>query len=162
MSLSSTAVLAPVFDPEATLAAIERHAVSVLVVVPLMLRRILDVGEAVRARYDTSSLRVIASSGSAPGAPPVPGPPGGLRPVPYNVYGSTEVAVATIATPADLTAEPSTAGRAALGTTVRVLDADGAPVPVGETARIFVGSGLRFEGYTGGGGKEVIDGLLSI
>jgi fatty-acyl-CoA synthase len=162
MSLSSTAVLAPGFEPEATLAAIERHAVTVLIVVPVMLRRILDLGDAVRARYDTSSLRVIASSGAALGAPLVSDALEAFGPILYNIYGSTEVAVATIATPADLTVAPSTAGRTALGTTVRILDADGAPVPAGETGRIFVGSGLRFEGYTGGGGKEVVDGLLSV
>jgi fatty-acyl-CoA synthase len=134
----------------------------VLVIVPVMLRRIFDLSDAVRARYDTSSLRVIASSGSALGAPLARETLSAFGAILYNVYGSTEVAVATIATPADLTAEPSTAGRAALGTTVRILGTDGAPVPVGETGRIFVGSGLRFEGYTGGGGKEVIGGLLSI
>ena len=45
---------------------------------------------------------------------------------------------------------------------MRILDADGGgrcrPDVVG---RVFVGSGARFDGYTGGGGKEQIDGLLS-
>ena len=31
----------------------------------------------------------------------------------------------------------------------------------GATGRIFVGNDLAFEGYTGGGGKDVIEGLLS-
>ena len=31
----------------------------------------------------------------------------------------------------------------------------------GKIGRIFVGSGMAFEGYTGGGGKEVIAGLMS-
>jgi fatty-acyl-CoA synthase len=34
-------------------------------------------------------------------------------------------------------------------------------VPDGTTGRIFVGSGMEFSGYTGGGGKELIDGLMS-
>ena len=31
----------------------------------------------------------------------------------------------------------------------------------GETGRIFVGNDVQFEGYTGGGNKDEIDGLLS-
>ena len=79
----------------------------------------------------------------------------------FNLYGSTEVAWATIATPADLRAAPGTAGRPPRGTVMRLYDEDGVPVARGATGRIFVGNELAFEGYTGGGGKDVIDGLLS-
>jgi acyl-CoA synthetase (AMP-forming)/AMP-acid ligase II len=79
----------------------------------------------------------------------------------YNLYGSTEVAWASIATPQDLRAAPGTAGRAPHGTIVKLYDEDGRPVEQGETGRIFVGNEMQFEGYTGGGGKDVIDGLLS-
>jgi acyl-CoA synthetase (AMP-forming)/AMP-acid ligase II len=44
---------------------------------------------------------------------------------------------------------------------VKILDEDGNPVEDGETGRIFVGNSLLFEGYTGGGHKEVVDGLMS-
>ena len=57
----------------------------------------------------------------------------------YNLYGSTEVAWATIATPEDLRAAPGTAGRPPLGTVVKLLDAEGREVPQGESGRIFVG-----------------------
>ena len=79
----------------------------------------------------------------------------------YNLYGSTEVAYATVATPEDLRAAPGTAGRPPRGTVVRLYDEDGQEVPRGEVGRIFVGNEMAFEGYTGGGGKEAIDGLLS-
>jgi fatty-acyl-CoA synthase len=79
----------------------------------------------------------------------------------YNLYGSTEVAWASIATPADLRAAPGTAGRPPYGTIVRLFDSDGKPVEQGETGRIFVGNEMQFEGYTGGGSKDAIDGLLS-
>jgi fatty-acyl-CoA synthase len=79
----------------------------------------------------------------------------------YNLYGSTEVAWASIATPEDLRAAPGTAGRAPHGTIVRIYDDDGKPAKQGETGRIFVGNEMQFEGYTGGGGKDVVDGLLS-
>jgi acyl-CoA synthetase (AMP-forming)/AMP-acid ligase II len=79
----------------------------------------------------------------------------------YNLYGSTEVAWASIATPADLRAAPGTAGRPPHGTVVRIYDDDSEPVREGETGRIFVGNEMQFEGYTGGGSKDAIDGLLS-
>jgi acyl-CoA synthetase (AMP-forming)/AMP-acid ligase II len=79
----------------------------------------------------------------------------------YNLYGSTEVAYATVATPADLRAAPGTAGRPPRGTVVRLYDEAGNEVPRGEVGRIFVGNEMSFEGYTGGGTKEAIDGLFS-
>ena len=79
----------------------------------------------------------------------------------YNLYGSTEVAWATIAQPADLRAAPGTAGRPPFGTAVRLLDEDGREVADGTTGRIFVGNELVFDGYTGGGNKAIIDGLMS-
>jgi fatty-acyl-CoA synthase len=80
----------------------------------------------------------------------------------YNFYGSTEVAQTSIAMPEDLRAAPGTAGKPPRGTVVRIYDWEGRPVPVGTTGRIFVGNEAQFEGYTGGGDKERIDGLMSI
>ena len=79
----------------------------------------------------------------------------------YNVYGSTEVSAATIATPEDLRHAPGTAGRPARGTVVRLYDEAGRPVLQGDTGRIFVGNALLFEGYTGGGSKDRLDGLMA-
>ncbi|CAN5859092.1 long-chain-fatty-acid--CoA ligase FadD2 [soil metagenome] len=162
LGLSSTLVLDRRFDPERTVAAVARHRAAGLVVVPVMLRRILDLGGPVLDGSDTSSLRYIASSGSALGAPLATAALDRFGPVLYNVYGSTEVSLATIAGPTDLAAAPGTAGRPPPGSTVRVVDDAGRAVAVGTTGRIFVGNSSRFDGYTGGGGKESIDGLLSI
>ena len=79
----------------------------------------------------------------------------------YNTYGSTEVAYATIADPKDLREAPGTAGRTPHATEVRIYDENDEPVKQGETGRIFVGNGILFEGYTGGGHKDMIDGLMS-
>ena len=79
----------------------------------------------------------------------------------HNLYGSTEVAYASIATPADLAAAPGSVGRPPLGTTIRLLDGDGQPVPAGQTGRIFVGNSIQFGGYTGGGSKEQVAGLMA-
>ena len=161
VALASTLVLRRRFDAEDTLRTIDEHGVTALIVVPVMLQRIVQRGPQVVRRYDTGALRVIAASGSAlPGelATRVMDAFGDIL---YNLYGSTEVAWATIATPADLRAAPGTAGSAPRGTIVRLYDAAGDEVAPGETGRIFVGNELVFDGYTGGGAKAVIDGLTS-
>jgi len=158
---ASTMVLRRKFDEEETLRAVQDHRAQVLAVVPVMLQRILRLPDQTLASYDLSSLRITSASGSAL--------PGELATEwmdrfgdnVYNLYGSTEVAYATVATPEDLRAAPGTAGRPPRGTIVRLLDEAGNEVPQGEVGRIFVGNEMSFEGYTGGGGKEVIDGLLS-
>ncbi|HVL96640.1 MAG TPA: acyl-CoA synthetase [Solirubrobacteraceae bacterium] len=161
MSLASTIVLKRKFDPEATLSLTAQHECTTLVVVPVMLQRILELDDDVLTRYDLSKLRCVPVSGSAlPGAI-------STRWMDlfgdnlYNLYGSTEVAWATIATPEDLRAAPGTAGKPPRGTIVRIYDDDGKPVEAGQSGRIFVGNEMQFEGYTGGGNKDVLDGLMS-
>jgi acyl-CoA synthetase (AMP-forming)/AMP-acid ligase II/uncharacterized protein YndB with AHSA1/START domain len=154
-------VLRRKFDPEACLAEVARTRADGLAVVPVMMQRILDLPEETRRKYDTSSLKVVAASGSAL--------PGDLATRwmdefgdnLYNLYGSTEVAWATIATPADMRAAPGTAGRPPRGTIVRLYDDRGVEVKPGEAGRIFVGNEMLFEGYTGGGSKDVIGNLMA-
>jgi acyl-CoA synthetase (AMP-forming)/AMP-acid ligase II len=129
--------------------------------VPVMLQRIMELGEQTIARYDTRSLKVIALSGSALPGELATRAMDTFGDVLYNLYGSTEVAWATIATPEDLRAAPGTAGRPPMGTIVKLLDPDGREVEPGAEGRIFVGNEMMFEGYTGGGGKEIVGGLMS-
>jgi acyl-CoA synthetase (AMP-forming)/AMP-acid ligase II len=150
MLFGSTIVLQRRFDPEDVLRAIDMHRVRTLIVVPVMLQRIVDLPENVRAKYDTSSLEVVASSGSA-----LPGPLAqrwmdAFGDNLYNTYGSTEVSIATLADPQQLRAHPGTAGTPLRGSKV-----------VLHEGRIFVGNSALFDGYTGGGTKEMIDGMMA-
>jgi fatty-acyl-CoA synthase len=162
MTLASTVITHRSFDPSRILETIAERRVDTLVVVPIMMQRILALGRDVIRRHDTSSLRATLSSGSAL--------PGELALAwmdafgdnLYNFYGSTEVAQATCASPEDLRKAPGTAGRPPMGTIVEILDHEGRPVAPGETGRIFVANSSQFDGYTGGGGKEVIRGMMSI
>jgi acyl-CoA synthetase (AMP-forming)/AMP-acid ligase II len=161
LALNSTYVLRHRFDPEETLRATQSSGATALVVVPVMIQRILELPAETLDRYDLSNLRVVAVSGSAL--------PGELATRwmdtfgdnLYNLYGSTEVAWATIATPEDLRAAPGTAGRPPRGTAVRIVDPDGNDVEPRKAGRVFVGNAMAVEGYTGGGGKDILDGLLS-
>jgi len=58
-------------------------------------------------------------------------------------------------------AAPGTAGRPPRGTVVKLYDEHGVEAQTGEPGRIFVGNEMLFEGYTGGGSKDVIDGLMA-
>jgi acyl-CoA synthetase (AMP-forming)/AMP-acid ligase II/carbon monoxide dehydrogenase subunit G len=159
--LANTYVLRRKFDPEGALAEVARSRADALAVVPVMMQRIMDLPEETRAKYDLSSLKVVAASGSAL--------PGDLATrwmdefgeTLYNLYGSTEVAWASIATPEDMRAAPGTAGRPPRGTIVKLYDENGMEVKPGETGRIFVGNEMLFEGYTGGGSKDVIGNLMA-
>ena len=162
LGLNSTVVLKRRFDPEATLSLTARHECTALVVVPVMLQRILALDDEVLRRYDLAHLRAVPVSGSAL--------PGALSnrwmdlfgDNLYNLYGSTEVAWASIATPADLRAAPGTAGRIPQGTVVRLYDDEDRPIDEPDrVGRIFVANEVQMEGYTGGGGKAVLDGLMS-
>ncbi|HEU0025036.1 MAG TPA: AMP-binding protein [Thermoleophilaceae bacterium] len=159
--LGSTYVLRRKFDPEACLAEVARTHAEVLVVVPVMLQRILELPEEVRRKYEVSSLKVVPVSGSALLGDLATEWMNEFGDNLYNLYGSTEVAWASIATPDDMRAAPGTAGLPPRGTILRLYDERGRPTPQGATGRIFVGNAMLFEGYTGGGSKDVIDGLMA-
>jgi len=155
VALRAMVVLSRRFSPSSTVDLLRRHRCAALFAVPVMLERLLE------ADLVLPGVRVVAVSGSAL--------PGDLATrfmdvngeVLYNLYGSTEVSWATIATPADLRRSPSTAGRPAHGTRVVILSPSGEPVPPGTVGRIFVGNEMLFDGYTTGSSVESRDGLLA-
>jgi fatty-acyl-CoA synthase len=159
--MGTTVVLRRRFEPEECLRVTQDEQCDAMVVIPVMLQRILNLPREVQDSYDLTRVEVVAASGSAL--------PGDLAlqwmdqfgDNLYNLYGSTEVAYASVADPTDLREAPSSAGRPPYGTVVKILDEHGRPVPDGEAGRIFVGNKMLFEGYSGGGHKEVVDGLMS-
>src|ERR1700678_78174 len=159
--LGSTLVLRRKFKPPLVLEDIEKHKVTAMVVVPVMLSRILDALEKMDKKPDLSSLKIIFISGSQLGAELATRALKDVGPVIYNMYGSTEIAFATIAGPHDLELNAATVGPVVKGVKVKLLDDNGNEVAQGEVGRIFVGNAFPFEGYTGGGHKQIIDGLLS-
>lgn len=158
--LGSTLIIRRKVQPLQVLSDIADYGADALVTVPIIVSRLLDVPES--DRPPTPTLRIASLSGSA-----LPGPlatrfQDAFGDVLYNLYGSTEVSWVSIATPEDLRADPSTAGKPPLGTRVSLLDEAGVSVQPGEVGRIFVGNDLLFDGYTGTEkGPEVIDGMLA-
>ncbi|WP_369639653.1 acyl-CoA synthetase [Nocardia sp. JMUB6875] len=161
LGFGSTLVIRRRFDPQAAIDSMAEHRATTVIVVPVMLNRMMDLGGRALTGHDLSALRIIFVAGSQLGAQLCREVTAAFGPVVYNLYGSTEVAYATIATPEDLAEEPGCVGRPVLGARVEILDEQGRAVPNGATGRIFVGNSIQFQGYTGGGHKEIIRGLMS-
>jgi fatty-acyl-CoA synthase len=161
MTLGSTLVLHRRFTPAVVLSDVATHKVTAIVVVPVMLSRMLDALEAMPTKPDLSNLRIIFVSGSQLGAELATRAMKDIGPVVYNLYGSTEISFVSIARPQDLKKNPATVGPMIKGVKVKILDEHGSELPTGKVGRIFVGTFFPFEGYTGGGNKEIIDGLMS-
>jgi fatty-acyl-CoA synthase len=161
LALGCTAVLHRRCGPEEALRLVGTHRVRVLVCVPVLLHRIMRLPRQTRAESATDSLRVIVS-GAASLRPELAGDVmDEFGDILFDLYGTTETGWATLATPADLRAAPGTVGRPAHGVAVAVLDGDGSPVPEGQVGEVYVGSGLTFGGYSGGGTKAIVRGLMS-
>ena len=130
-------VLQPRFDAEQLLALIERHRISTVHLVPTMFVRLLRLPEALRERYDLSSLEFV-SHGAAPCPPDVK-----RRmiewwgPVINEYYGATESGAVTFNTSAEALGKPGTVGRAMDGAEVRIYDQAGKPLPAGEIGEIY-------------------------
>jgi acyl-CoA synthetase (AMP-forming)/AMP-acid ligase II len=161
LALGCPAILHRRWGPSEALDLVQQHSATVLACVPVLLHRMMALPAAEWAARDTTSLRVVVS-GAAP-----------LRPalarevmaefgdVLFDLYGTTEAGWATLATPADLLSAPGTVGRPAHGVAVDVLDGNGSPMPPGEVGEIYIGSGLNFQGYSGGGTRRTVRNLMS-
>jgi fatty-acyl-CoA synthase len=159
--MACTIVTCRKFDPEATLALIDKHRATGLCVVPVMFDRIVDLPDDVRARYSGRSLRFAAASGSRMRPDVVVRFMDQFGDVIYNNYNATEAGMIATATPADLRAAPDTAGRPAEGTEIRILDTDFHEQPAGEVGTIYVRNSTQFDGYTSGATKDFHDGYMS-
>ncbi|WP_312859556.1 AMP-binding protein [Pseudonocardia xinjiangensis] len=145
----SPVVLRRKFDPAEFLRVVEEQRCEAVFAVPVMLQRVLELPAAqLDAAWTQHRPRIVAVSGSALPAELATTFQDRFGDVLYNLYGSTEVSWASIASPADLRAAPGTAGRAPAGTRLVILDEDGRPVPTGTEGRVFVRNDMPFEGYT--------------
>jgi acyl-CoA synthetase (AMP-forming)/AMP-acid ligase II len=157
----ATEVLVRRPDAERVLRLAAQHRAQVIVATPVVLRRMLEVPASVRAELDLSALRVVAVSGALIPAELVLAFTAAFGDVLHNLYGSTEASFATCARPADLRADPGTAGRPLPGVRVEVLDDAGTRCATGVEGMVWVGSRTSFGGYTDGTDRARLRGLVS-
>jgi len=162
LALGTTNILVGKFDAERVLSLIDEFSATTVVLVPTMLGRILGLGDEVLDRYDTSSVSVMFCAGSALPVCVAESAAERFGPVLYNLYGWSEVGVAAVATPDDLAEAPGTVGRPPATSVVRLYGPGDRPITApDEPGTIYGGGLLSFKGYSGGGHKKTIDGLLS-
>ena len=146
VQLGHTAVLMDRWRPEEMLALIERHRVTHSHMVPTQFHRLLELPDAVRARYDVSSLRVMIH-GAAPCPPEVK-----RRmldwwgPVVTEYYAATEGGGTAISA-TEWLAKPGSVGKPWPGSVVKVLDESGASVPTGEPGLVYMRMGTSNFSY---------------
>ncbi|MEM9561383.1 MAG: AMP-binding protein [Actinomycetota bacterium] len=147
LATASTLILRRRFNAAATIELLAEREVDVLAVVPLMLRRILqdDAGHLTINRP-----RLVLSSGNVLSGSLATEWMDANGDHLYNIYGSTEAALGTVADPVDLRAAPGTVGRPPRGVTLSILDGKGMPVTRGRSGRVFLSSAMQFSGYTDG------------
>lgn len=156
-ALAGTVVVRRRFDASQALADLENSGATMAVGVPVMFQRMLaEAGD----RPVRHRLRVLVSAAAPLGPALSERLIAGFGPVVFNIYGSSEAGLITLATPRDLRACPGCVGRPLAGTRLALLDEKLQPVPEGETGRIYIGSGMLFDGYTGGGKREMHDGMM--
>jgi fatty-acyl-CoA synthase len=158
--MDNTQILLRHPDPERLLALVQAYDVDTVITVPVTLRKLVDLPPDVKGKYDTSSLRCVAVSGSA-----IPGRLAtefmdDFGDVLYNLYGTTEAAYATIATPQDLREDPHTAGRPMPGVRVEVFDRKGRSVPRGTDGRVHVRSRTSVGEYVADGSRGTVKGMV--
>ncbi|MGI9597666.1 MAG: AMP-binding protein [Acidimicrobiales bacterium] len=152
LATASTLILRRKFDAEDTLELMAERRIGVLAVVPLMLRRILNIGSPLAESARRPGL--VLSSGNVLAGPLALQWMDRYGDRLYNLYGSTEAAIGTIAGPGELRASPGTVGRPPRGVTLSILDEQGMPMPPGKSGRVFLSSSMQFTGYTDGSSGE--------
>lgn len=160
-SMACTVVTRRKFDPQATMALVDKYQATGLCVVPVMFDRIMELPDHIRNRFSGRSLRFAAASGSRMRPDVVTSFMDQFGDVIYNNYNATEAGMIATATPADLRAAPDTAGRPAEGTEIKILDADLKELPTGEVGTIYVRNSTQFDGYTSGATKDFHQDYMS-
>ena len=148
LSYGQTVVVMRHFDAEECLRLMQDHRVTWSHMVPINFVRILKLPEAVRRRFDLSSVRRILHA-----AAPCPVDvkraimevfPSGTV---YEYYGATE-GLATVCPADEWLRKPGTVGRAAPGVEVRVYDDDGNQAAPGDVGTVYFSPMMRFS-YAG-------------
>ncbi len=142
--LGGTLIVMEHFDAEEFLRLVEEHSVTHSQLVPTMFSRMLKLPEAVRRRYDLSSLEAVVH-----GAAPCPAPVKKAMidwwgPIIHEYYGATEGMGLAMCDSAEWLAHPGTVGRTVLGE-LHVLDDTMKEVPRGETGKLWFKTASPFE-----------------
>jgi acyl-CoA synthetase (AMP-forming)/AMP-acid ligase II len=144
----ATVVVSRQFDAEQFLATVERERVTTAFVVPTQLNRIANLPDAVKRKYDVSSMRALIT-GAAPCHHSTK-----VKTIElfgdgcfYEFYGATETGINTILRPEEQLVRLGSCGRAVAGNDIRIVGEDGKEVPTGEVGELYVKNSMLITGY---------------
>ena len=162
--LGGTVFVERKFDAETALRRISEERITTTAMVPTMLNRILALPQDTRRRYDLRTLKAIFTAGAPLSGALARETITELGHVLYNIYGSTETGLNTLATPDELIRSPGTIGHAVAGNAIRLLDDDGRVVPHGATGELFVKNSLlvSYHGDDDATRRSMKDGYFSV
>ncbi|MCX5409280.1 AMP-binding protein [Streptomyces sp. NBC_00335] len=147
LTAAPTLLSLPRFDADRFGGAVEKFGIGTAFLVPSMAIELVNAGTA--GRYDLSSLRLVNSSAAAL---PVPVAAALAAALPgatlVNTYTSAEASPAQISTVVD-TRRPGSLGRPANPGDLRILDADGLPLPAGQAGEVWLRQPGPPRGYLG-------------
>jgi long-chain acyl-CoA synthetase len=135
--LGGALVLMPRFDPEQFLRLVEGERIDTIFMVPTMFVRLMKLPEAVRRKYDISSLCHVVHAAAPCPADVKRAMIDWWGPVIYEYYGSTESSALTFASSGDALKKPGTVGKILDGVELRFLGDNGVPLPQGEIGEIY-------------------------
>jgi long-chain acyl-CoA synthetase len=135
--LGGALVLMPRFEPEEFLRLVEAERIDTIFMVPTMFIRLMKLPEAVRRKYDMSSLHHVIHAAAPCPADVKRAMIEWWGPVIYEFYGSTESGAVTFANSEDALKKPGTVGRIAPGAELRFVGEDGKVLPQGEIGEIY-------------------------
>jgi long-chain acyl-CoA synthetase len=148
MHLGHPVVLMDKWAPEDMLRLIEKYRVTTSHMVPTQFHRLLGLPEAVRRRYDVSSLRTMVHAAA-------PCPVDTKRKMLdwwgdsiFEYYAATEGG-GTVVTPAEWKQRPGTVGRAWANSEIRILDDEGKDCPPGTPGTVYIKLGAADFEYKG-------------
>ncbi|GAA2133866.1 hypothetical protein GCM10009760_10450 [Kitasatospora kazusensis] len=149
LSLGGTLVLGPHRDPAALAALIVEERVTTAVIDPVALVRLLS-HPGSEALAGSAQLRCVIALGRHLNRWVVNTAWEQLGPVLHLAYATPETGLNAIMGPDELHVAPIRSGRMMLGSSLAILDQDGAPLPAGATGRVAISGYQVMDGYLEG------------
>lgn len=147
MGLGGTSILMEKFDPEQSLALIERYEATHSQWVPIMFVRMQKLAESIAGKYDLSSMRVAIHAAAPCPVDVKQRMIDWWGPVIFEYYAGTEGAGFTVINSEQWLAHRGSVGQP-LACEVHIVGDDGAELPTGEIGAVYFGGGpQRFEYY---------------
>lgn len=147
MALGTTFVIMRKFDAVEALKAIQTHKVNGFYAPPVLLKRLMQVPDSEKAKFNLSSVKTIMSSGAACPSSIKQGIVGMFGSVLHELYGASELGGVTVMTPEHVLEKPLSCGRPAPGIDIILLDDEKQKIEKPRVPGEIFAKGMLIDGY---------------